>query len=332
MRYIRLAAVILFAVCISASAWAQSPVYKVSRKAILGGEGGWDYLTYDSSAHRLYIARSTRVMVVDVDSGTLVGEVAGTAGVHGVALVPELNRGVSSNGRDDSATIFDLKTLQPVATVKTGGKPDAILFDAATGHVVTFNGRTNNATVIDPKAGVVVATIALPGRPETGVSDGQGMIYVNLEDRGAIAAIDMKQRKVVQTSALEGCTEPTGLAMDTKNRRLFSVCHNGVLVVVNADSGKNLQKLPIGQKVDAAAFDAETKLIFTSNGEGTISIIQQDTPDQYRTLQTVVTQLGAKTMALDRIRHSVYTVATLGEVGKSPTAAAGKFGLLTIEP
>jgi DNA-binding beta-propeller fold protein YncE len=301
--------------------------YKVTRQIKLGGEGGWDYLTFDALARRLYIARATRVMVVDVDSGKLAGEIPGTSGVHGIALVPKLNRGVSSNGRDDSATVFDLKTLRTIATVKTGGKPDAILFDKPSGHVLTFNGRTNNVTIIDPEKAVAIGTIALPGRPETGVSDGEGKVFVNLEDKNMIAVIDLKAQKVLTTWLLEGCEEPTGLSMDPKDRRLFSGCHNGVLVVVDADSGKNIQKLPIGKSVDATGFDPEAQLIFTSNGEGTISIIKQESPASYRKLPDVVTRPGAKTLALDVRRHVVYTVANLTT---SPSSV--EFGVIVVEP
>lgn len=308
------------------------PTYKVARDIKLGGEGVWDYLTLDSSAHRLYIARSTRVLVVDVESGKLVGEIPNTLGVHGVALVPKLDRGVSSNGKDDSATIFDLKSLRTIATVQTGAKPDAILFDEPSGHVLTFNARSNDVTIIDPEKAANVGTIALPGRPETGVSDGEGKVFVNLEDKNQIAVIDLESKKVLTTWPLEGCDEPTGLAMDRKNRRLFSVCHSGVLVVVDADSGKNIQKLPIGQRVDAATFDPQTQLVFASNGDGTLSIIQQELPSRYRNLQTVTTVMGAKTIALDSIRHVVYTVTNLPPATPAGKTGGGEFGVLVIEP
>jgi WD40 repeat protein len=302
--------------------------YKVSRRIMLGGEGGWDYLTLDGDAHRLYIARATRVMVFDVDGGKLVGEIANTNGVHGVALVRKLGRGITSNGKDDSATIFDLRTLAPIATVKTGAKPDAILFDQFSGLVLTFNGKSNDATLIDPEKAVVVGTIALPGRPETGVSDGRGKVFVNLEDKNLIAVIDVATRKVLASWPLTGCEEPTGLAMDIANRRLFSGCHNGTLVVMNADTGRNVQKLAIGNGVDAAAFDMGTGLVFTSNGEGSISIIQQEGPDQYTSLTDVPTQKGARTMALDASKHVLYSVAN---AAADATGKAGAFELIVLE-
>jgi DNA-binding beta-propeller fold protein YncE len=301
---------VLFMTLIGALAQAQKTSgYAVSRRITLGGDGGWDYLTFDSEGRRLYIARATRVMVVDVDAGKLVGEIPGTNGVHGVALVHKLGRGVTSNGKANSATIFDLKTLAPIATVKTGGKPDSILFDKFSGLVLTFDGLSNDVTLLDPEKAEVVGTIALPGRPETGASDGKGKIFVNLEDKNMIAEIDMAARKVTASWPLTGCEGPTGLALDIANRRLFSGCHNATLVVVDADTGRNVQKLAIGNRVDATAYDEDSALVFTSNGEGNISVIQQEGPDQYISMPNVPTEPGARTMALDAGKHVVYTVA-----------------------
>jgi hypothetical protein len=310
-------------------AQAQKPSgYKVSRRITLGGEGGWDYLTFDGEARRLYVARATRVMVIDVDSGKQVGEIPNTNGVHGVALVHTAGRGITSNGKDDTATLFDLKTLAPIATVKTGGKPDSILFDKFSGLVLTFNGKSNDTTLIDPEKAVAVGTIALPGRPETGVSDGQGKIFVNLEDKNLIAVIDVAARKVLATWPLPGCEEPTGLALDRANRRLFSGCHNGVLIVVDADSGRNLQKLAIGSGVDAAVYDKKAGLVFTSNGEGNISVIQQEGPDKYTSLANILTQKGARTMALDGGKQVVYSVANaVADASGKP----GPFELIVVE-
>ncbi len=310
-------------------AQAQKPSgYTVSRRVTLGGEGGWDYLTFDREARRLYVARATRVMVVDVDSGKQVGEIPNTNGVHGVALVHKLGRGITSNGKDNTATIFDLKTLAPIATVKTGGKPDGILFDKFSGMVITSNGKSNDMTMIDPEKAVTVGTIALPGRPETGVSDGKGKVFVNLEDKNMIAVVDVASRKVVTTWPLDGCDEPTGLALDGANRRLFSGCHNGALFVVDADNGRSLQKLAIGNGVDAVAYDKKAGLVFTSNGEGNISIIQQEGPDKYTSFANVVTQKGAKTMALDSSKHVAYSVAS---AAADASGKPGAFELIVLE-
>jgi outer membrane protein assembly factor BamB len=331
MRYFRNFCVTLF-ILMSAGTLllhAQNPShYKVSRRVTLGGEGGWDYLTFDTAAQRLYIARATRVMVIDVGSGKQVGEIPKTNGVHGIALMHKLGRGITSNGKEDSATLFDLKTVAPIATIKTGGKPDAILFDQFSGLVLTFNGKSNDTTLIDPEKATVVGAIALPGRPETGVSDGKGKVFVNLEDKNLIAVINIASRKLLASWPLAGCDEPTGLAMDVANRRLFSGCHNGVLVVVDADSGRNVQKLAIGNGVDAAAYDSSTGLVFTSNGEGNISVIQQEGPDKYSSLANVATQKGAKTMALDASKHIVYSVAN---ASADAGGKVGPFELIVVE-
>ena len=302
-----------------ASAAQSTSGYHVAKTLEIGGEGGWDYVNFDASSNRLYIARATRVMVVDVESGKLVGELPGTNGVHSVALVNKLDRGVSSNGKDNSATIFDLKTLKPIATVKTGEKPDAILYDKFSGYVLTFNGGSNTATVIDVEKAEAVATIALPGRPETGVSDGQGNVFLNLEDIAHVIVIDLKTDKVVSDWKLEGCEEPTGLAMDKKNRLLFSGCHNQVMPILNADSGKQLATLPIGKGVDAVAFDPETQLAFSSNGEGTLTVVHEDSPDKFTVVENVQTQPGAKTMSLDPKSHNIYLVSAKFEPTHPPT-------------
>jgi DNA-binding beta-propeller fold protein YncE len=286
--------------------------YRILRTIALGGEGSWDYLRFDPEGRRLFIARSSRVMVVDLEHGKLAGEIPDTAGVHGLALVPEIHRGVTSNGKANTATVFDLGSLKSIATVVTGEKPDAILWDPFSKTVLTMNGHSNSITILDPESAKVLGTIALPGRPETAVSDEGGKIFVNLEDKGQIAEIDISKRAVLGAWDLAGCTEPTGLAIDLRDhahKRLFSACHSGVLMVVDAESGKVVQKLPIGNGVDAAAFDPATQTVFTSNGEGSISVIQQSDADSYRILATIKTLPGAKTMAIDPDRHRIYTVA-----------------------
>jgi DNA-binding beta-propeller fold protein YncE len=275
----------------------------------IGGEGSWDYLRYDPDGKRLFIARQTRVMVVDLAAGKLTGEIPDTAGVHGVALAPALHRGVTSNGKANTATVFDLDTLKPLATIPTGEKPDAILWEPFTHSVLTMNGSANSITAIDAAAAKPLGDIPLPGRPETAVSDGNGKVYVNLEDKAQIAVVDMASRVVIHTWPMPKCTEPTGLAIDVAHARLFSGCHSGVLVVVDANTGKNIQELPIGQGVDAVAFDPELHLVFTSNKEGSVSVIDQNDADAYRNRETVATLPGAKTMALDPVHHLVYTVA-----------------------
>lgn len=283
--------------------------FHIVRTIPLGGEGSWDYLRYDPNENRLFIARSTRVMVVDLAAGKLVGEIPDTAGVHGVALAPGFGRGATSNGNANATSIFDLNSLKLLATVSTEKKPDGILWEPFTNTVLTMNGVSNSISVINIAQAKSIAEIPLPGRPETAVSDGQGKVFVNLEDKAQIAEVNMSRHFVQHTWDLTGCTEPTGLAIDTANARLFSGCHDGVLIVVDMNSGKNIEKLPIGQGVDAVAFDPELHTVFASNKEGTISVINQETANRYRNLETVQTLAGAKTMALDPERHLIYTVA-----------------------
>ena len=287
----------------------QQADFHVTRTIPLGGDGSWDYLRFDPDGNRLFIARSTRVMVVDLAAGKLSGEITNTEGVHGVALAQADHLGLTSNGKAGTASIFDLDTLKVIANVPTGLKPDGVLWEPFSKTVLTMNGADNSITMIDVAQQKAIATIPLPGRPETAVSDGKGKVFVNLEDKAQIAEVDVAARKVLGTWDLAGCTEPTGLAIDIEHARLFPACHNGFLIVVDANTGKNIQKLAIGLGVDAAAFDPGIHAVFTSNKEGSISIVEQVDADTYRNLETVKTLVGAKTMTLDPARHLVYTVA-----------------------
>ena len=235
--------------------------YGVKQKFTLGGDGGWDYLTYDPAGKRLFISRGTRVMVVDPAKGSVISEIPNTPGIHGIALAQDLNKGFTSNGRENSVTVFDLKTLKETNRIKIEGEnPDAILYDAASKRVFTFNGRSKNATVIDATNDKVVSTVSLDGKPEFGVADGKGMVFVNIEDKGEVTSIDARKAAVVNTWPIAGCEDPSGLAMDQKNRRLFPVCGNKVMAVVNADSGKVVATPTIGDGPDAAAYDSGLKL------------------------------------------------------------------------
>ena len=291
--------------------------YHLVKKIPLGGEGSWDYLTFDEASRRLYIARATRVVVLDVDQGSVVGEIQNTAGVHGIALAPELNRGFTSNGAAGSVTIFDLKTLKELGQTKTtGDNPDAIVYDPASRRVFTMNGRGNNATAIDAATGTVVGTIPLGGRPEFGVADGRGRLYVNLEDKGEELAIDSQALKIVARWKMGPCEEPSGLAIDREHRRLFAGCRNQVMVVMDADTGKLVGTVPIGRGVDANAFDPGTQLAFSSNGDGTLTVVHEDSPDKFSVPENVKTQRGARTMALDPKTHNVFLVTA--EFGSAP--------------
>ena len=288
---------------------AQSSGYHVANKITLGGEGGWDYLALDSAARRLYVSHATKVMVVDIDAGKAVGEIPNTNGVHGIAIAPDLGRGFTSNGRDATVTIFDLKTLNPIGSAKTGGNPDAILYDPVTKHVFTFN-RTRtaaeaSATVIDAAKGEVIKTIMLGGRPEFAVTDGKGEIFVNLDDKNEIVVIDARKLEIKTRWSLAPGEGPSGLAIDLKKRRLYAVCGNKKMIVLDANNGKIIADVPIGSGTDAAAFDPGTGLAFSSNGEGTLTVVRESSPGKFTT-ETVKTQQGARTMTLDPKTHRLY--------------------------
>jgi YVTN family beta-propeller protein len=303
----------------SATAAPGSSGYHLLKKITLGGEGGWDYITFDSPTRRLFISRQTKVIVLDVDSEKVVGEIPNTEGVHGIALAPEFNRGFTSNGRAGTVTIFDMKTLAVIDTVKAGTNPDAIVYDAASKRVFAMNGRSSNSTAIDAATGKVVGTIALSGKPEFAVSDGAGHVYVNIEDKSEIWQIDSQKLTATTHWSLAPCKEPSGLAMDLEHRRLFSGCDNKMVAVVDADSGKVIATPEIGDGVDANGFDPGTGFVFSSNGEsGTLTVIHEDTPDKYTVVENVPTQKSARTMTLDTKTHEVFTVAA--QFGPRPAA------------
>ncbi len=298
-----------------------SPGYHLLKKFVLGGEGGWDLLAVDSAAHRLYISRGTHVMVVDTDSGAIVGDIPNTPRVHGIALAPEFGKGFITSGGDATVTIFDLKTLKPSGQVKVGKNPDAIVYDPASKRIFAFNGGSNDTSVIDVKTGAVAATIALGGKPELGVADERGRVYVNLEDKSQVVAIDSRNLKVDATWPLAPGEEPTGIAMDRKHRRLFVACGNKLMAVLNADNGKVITTLPIGSGVDGAAFDSERQLAFSSNGEGTLTVVHEDTPDKFSVVENAATQRGARTIDLDQKTHRVFLVTAAFGPAPAPTAA-----------
>ena len=286
----------------------------------LGGEGGWDYLTLDSSSRRLYISRATHVIVIDADSGKPVGDIPDTPGVHGIALAPELGRGFISNGREGTVTIFDLQNLKAISKVKAGENPDAILYDSATKRVFAFNGRSQDATAIDAASGSVLGTIKLEGKPEFAASDGKGEIFVNIEDKSQIDAIDPAKLEVKARWPLAPCEEPSGLAIDRKDRRLFAGCDNKMMAVVDADTGKVVATPAIGEGVDANAFDPGTSLAFASCGEGVLTVVKDESPSQFSVVGNVPTQPGARTMALDEKTHNVYLVTAKFGPPPAPTA------------
>ena len=300
---------------------AAGPGYHVVTTYKVGGDGGWDYLTADSEARRVYISRGTHVMVIDADSGKSVGDIPDTQGVHGIALAADLGRGFTSNGREGTVSIFDIKTLAASGKVKVGDNPDAILYDPATKRVFTFNGRSQDSTAIDGATGKVLGTIKLDGKPEFAASDAKGEIFVNIEDKSELVMIDPNKLEVKAKWPLAPCESPSGLSMDRKNRRLFVGCENKMMAVVDADTGKVLTTPAIGEGVDATTFDTETGLAFASCGrDGVLTVVKEESPDKFSVAENVPTQKGARTLALDAKTHHVFVVTAQFGPPPAPTA------------
>jgi YVTN family beta-propeller protein len=296
--------------------------YSLTKKIPIAGQSSWDYLTIDEPARRLYVTHGSQVDVIDIDSLTVVGKVENLHGIHGVAIAPDLGRGFVTNGQTSTVTILDLKSLKALQEVPVGKKPDAILFDPATSRVFAFNGDGNSATVIEAGTGKVAATIDLGGGPEFAAADGTGYVFNNLEDQSLVVKIDARKLVVEQRWPTAPCQSPSSMAIDRANRRLFIGCRSKVMAVMNADTGKVIATLPIGDHVDATAYDPATHLIFNSNGEGTVTVIRQDDPDTYSVAETVKTLPRAKTMALDPKTHQLFL----------STAEGGQFEVLVVRP
>jgi len=290
---------------------APSSISPKVHKIAVGGEGGWDYLTVDSEARRLYVARANRVVVVDLDKETVVGELLDTPGVHGVAIVPELGKGFTSNGSDSSVTVFDLKTLKATGKIKASGVPDAILYDPASKRVITFNHRTDDGTSIDPSSEKVEGTIAFGGEPEAAVADGKGHIFVNIRSSSEILEFDAVSLKVLNRWPLAPGVRPNGLAIDVKNRRLFSGCNgNSKMVVMDADKGTVMALVDIGKGSDGCGFDPAKGLAYSANGgDGTVTAIGEAKPGEFQVVATIPSQATARTMALDPKTHRLYLSA-----------------------
>jgi DNA-binding beta-propeller fold protein YncE len=280
--------------------------YHVIRKIPVGGEGGWDYITFDPAALRLFVAHATRVDVVDPESGKVIGQIPDTPGVHGIALVPEAGKGFVSNGKTDNVTVFDLKTLATVGHIATGKKPDAIVYDDAARLVLVSDGDSGDLTVIDPFQSRQVGKIVLDGAPEFIAGDGKGTVWVNLEDKNETLMIDPAGLAVKKRFPLSGCDGPSSLAMDRSTRRLFIGCANKVLTVLDADAGEVVAQLPIGEHVDATIFDPERRLVFSANGDGTITVVREEAAGKFRVAETIPTARGAKTMAIDLKSKRLY--------------------------
>lgn len=320
----------------------QASHYHVVRHIPIGGEGGWDYLTMDSASHRLFVSHATHVVVLDTDSGKIVGDIPKTDGVHGIALAPELGRGFVSNGKTATMTIFDLKTLATIGEVKTTAeRPDAILYDPFSKRVFTFNAGGKNATAFDAATSAVAGTIDLGGKPEFATTDGAGRVFVNIEDKGEIAVIDSKKLTVTSRWPLAPCTDPSGMAIDVSGHRLFSGCNNQIMAIVDSKTGKVVQTVPIGKGVDANVYDAKLALAFSSNGgDGTLTVVRKS-KDAYVVVENAPTARGARTMALDEKTHHIFLAtaqfgpppaATPERPNPRPTMVPGTFEILEVAP
>jgi YVTN family beta-propeller protein len=332
----------LLVLLITAAIFASAPAvaqkqFKVATRVKLGGEGFWDYLTYDKDGQRLFITRGSHVMVVDTNTLKVAGDIPDLSAIHGVALAPELNRGFISNGGDNTVTIFDLKTLKKLDSVKVGEHPDAILYEPFSKHVFTFNARSHDTTAVDAATGKVVGTVPLGGKPEFPASDGQGKLYVNIEDKSEIAEVDVTRLSLLNTWPVAPCQEPSALAFDVEHHRLFAGCNNKMMAVVDSDSGKVVATVPIGEGVDAGRFNPKTQEVFMSCGEGILTVIHEDSPDKYTVVQNLPTVKGARTMALDKENDTVYLVTAQREPkpsapGQRPAMVPGSFELIVVKP
>jgi YVTN family beta-propeller protein len=306
--------------------------YKLVTEIPIGGEGGWDILSIDSASHRLYLSHATKVVVVDLEKNAVVGEIADTPGVHAFIAVPELNRGFSSNGKENKSSVVDLATLKTIAKVDTGEGPDAMAYEPKSGEVYIFNHRGKSVTVIEAKSAKVVSTIELGGSPEFGVADSKaGRVYCNLEDKNEVVAIDTAKHAVVARWSLAPGQEPTGIALDAAHHRLFAACNNKMMVMLNTETGKVVATVPIGSGTDGCTFDEKTQLAFASCGEGVTTIAKEETPEKLTVVQTLKTEPRARTMELDPRTHRIYLPSAQFQPAPSPSPGASP-GRPTIVP
>ena len=316
--------------------------YEVTHTYTLGGEGGWDYILPDAPRHRLFVARGNRFMVVDMNSGQLIAEIKGFNGAHGTALVPEIGRGFATSGEDSSIIMFDMVTYKPLLKIRAGDDADDIIYDSFSKRIYSFNGDANTATAVDPKRGTVAGTVQLGGKPEAGQSARNGKLYVNLVDSSQIVEVDTKTLAVTRRWSTDPCKSPVSMAIDTRSERLFVGCRSGVLAVVDYNKGRVVTTLPIGQGVDGAGWDPRRRDIYTSNSDGTLTVIHQDSPNKYHVVESVQTGERGRTMGLDPASHRIFVpVAKFGPVPAESTATnprrrppmlPGSFAIVVVEP
>jgi YVTN family beta-propeller protein len=315
--------------------------YEITHTYNVGGDGSWDYVIPDAPNHRLFIGRQNRVMVVDMNNGRLIAEVAGINGAHGVALAPGTGHGFATSGNDSSVVMFDLRTYKTLGRIPAAEDADAIIYDPSSGRVFSFNGDANSTTVIDPKKGTLIANVALGGKPEYGQSARNGRIYVNLTDSSQIVEIDSKKLTVTRRWSTDGCKNPVSMAIDTRRQRLFSGCRSGVMAVSDYKNGKVIATVPIGRGVDGAGYDPAKRDVYASNVDGTLTVIHQDTPDSYHVVENVQTAQGARNMGLDPATHRIYIVSakfgptpdsTAANPRRRPPIIPGSFFVMVVEP
>jgi YVTN family beta-propeller protein len=336
---------LLFVVALPVMAWADDAVkteYKILKTISLKGDGGWDYLKADVAQRRLFITHDTMVQVLNMDTLKLEGTIAGTQRAHGVAWAPKLGKGFISSGATNSVLVFDLKSLSKKGFIKTGKNPDAIVYEQVTGKIFAFNGEDGTATVIDAATGKVAATLVLGGKPEFAATDESGHVFNNLEDKNQVIEIDAKTGEIINRWPLTLGDSPSGLAMDVKNNRLFIGCHNEKMVVMDSQTGKEIQAVPIGKGIDATAFNPKSGMIYNSCGSGTLTVIHEDSPDQYSVVQNAETRTGSRTMAVDDQTDRVFLPAALFELPSAtptpdqhkarPKMIPGSFEILVVGP
>lgn len=319
------------------SAAQKTSGYKVTKTFHIASAGGWDYIAVDETSNRLYVSHGTQVNILDKRNGDSLGVIPNTTGVHGIAFITALGKGYTSNGRINTVTVFDLKTAKPLSQISTGENPDAIMYDAFSKKIITCNGRSKDLSVIDPLTEKVVATIPVGGKPETAVSDDMGKIFVNIEDKNEIAVVDINKNIVVNHWTLAPGESPTGLVIDLRTKRLFATCEK-LLVAMDATNGKIVGQIPIGEGCDGAAFDPASSLIFTSNGEGSVTVVKENNANSFAVVETIPTRKSARTITIDTKTHKLYLpaadfepLATGAPKGSRPKMIAGSFQVLVLE-
>jgi len=322
MRHVASILIMLATMTVLAAQSSSSPSYVVTHKYVLGGDGSWDYIVPDPPEHRVFIARQTRLMVVDEDHGTLLGEVAGINGAHGTAIASRTGHGFATSGNDQSVLMFDLKTFKVLGKIPAAEDADAIVYDSVSNRVFTLNGDAHSSTVIDPTQGTLITNIPLGGKPEYGASAGDGKVYANLTDTNEVVEIDARTATVSRRWPTAPCTAPVSMALDTAHHRLFSGCRGGSMAVSDYQAGKIVTTLPIGKGVDGAGFDPAYGDAFASNADGTLTVIHEESPDQYRVIQSVPTPQGARNMGLDPTNHRIFIVSA--EFGPAPANGRGR--------